>query len=115
MTRQHKRFTNEDNPTMQRYIAFQRFNQFDIEEPLGTTAIYLFDDRRPKVFDPDLGQEIERKLKALQYNPDSDIVLVAGNIVAVALMCSIIACDYGSFKAFAFDKSEQCYKPIEMG
>jgi len=114
--RQHKRFTLEQPKQQQRYIAFQRFKQFDIEEPLnGETATYLFDEDRPKTFDPTLSMEIEKRLKEIKYDPDVDIVLVAGNIIAVALMCSVIGCDYGSFRAYAFDKSSQAYKELEMG
>lgn len=101
-------------------IAFEPQDTIDIETPIkaiGGMTVYLFDSThaRPYLFDEELTQAIEDRLKELSFDPSKHRLILSGHMVAVAAMVSVVAADHGWFTALAFDTKIKAYREMIMG
>ena len=68
--------------------------------------VTLFPGRRSSPFDTDEYEaEILSGLKSISYDPDEDVICLAGKIVCVSVLCALLAREYGAFGALLFDAS----------
>ena len=79
---------------------------------------YLFErgDERCSVFNTDRYEQLLRsRLAGLKFDPTRDYVCVAGKIVCIAVLCSVIAAEYGPFCMLMFDAHECEYVKRQLG
>ena len=118
-----KRFTRQGDTIIsdsKRCIAFEPVENVDIETPINAMhgrVEYIFDEShsRPYIFADTLTEAIERRLKAMQFDPDKDRLILSGNIVAVSAMISVVCADYGWCTALAYDTKIKAYHEMLLG
>ena len=66
--------------------------------------VTLLPGRRNSPFDTrEYEVEVLARLKAENYDPDEDIICLAGKIICVSVLCAAVAREYGAFGALLFD------------
>lgn len=79
---------------------------------------YLFppECRRPSIFDCDrMADAIEKALLDFDYDPDNDYLVLAGSLILVASVTTVIGDMFARYKALLYDIQKSRYIPKELG
>ncbi len=81
------------------------------------TLVYLFapDMHRSSIWSNAFRDEIFERLDALEFNPDVDYILAAGNQIPLLVLVGGIVARYNHCNILAFNASARQYIPLTVG
>lgn len=80
--------------------------------------IYIFppNGSRPSIFDFErFSLDIEDRLEDLKYDPEKDLIVIAGGLVAMATFVAVLSSLWGRFKVLVFDSKRDNYFESVIG
>jgi hypothetical protein len=79
--------------------------------------VMLFSHQRahPPVFSPGFHHAVMRRLEELEYDPESDLVVLTGATVAVAVLVAAIASSRGHLRVLVWDVKAGRYVEMSLG
>lgn len=80
--------------------------------------VYVFppNGSRPSIFDFErFSLDIENKLEDLKYDPEKDLIVIAGGLVAMSTFVAVLSSLWGKFKVLVFDSKRDNYFESAIG
>lgn len=71
--------------------------------------VFLFDHEPHPLQVGQLATQLRGRLEELAFNPANDYIVLTGNNVSVAILCAVVAAQYGSFNILAYDAKSGYY------